>query len=105
MEVINKMGTISESAKNFEPNRMKNIADLEVVRTDVKFIENESRTDQSGEEYKVSYFTQEGFEYRTPASVLEQLQAILKSKPGLKTFKVDKKGEGKGTKYQVIALD
>ena len=99
------MGTIKESAQEFEPNRMKNVADLEVVKTDVEFIQNETRTDQENQTYKVSYFVQDGFEYRVPASVLEQLQTILKAKPDLKTFKVDKRGEGKATKYQVIALD
>jgi len=99
------MGTIKESAQNYEPKRMKNIADLEVVRTDSEFIENEKRKDQNNEEYTVSYFVFEGEEYRVPASILEQLKGILKAKPELKTFRVTKSGEGKGTKYQVISLD
>lgn len=99
------MGTIKEAAETYEPKRMKNIADLEVVKTDTAFVENETRKDQNSEEYTVSYFIVEGEEYRVPPSVLEQLQAVLKSKPELKTFKVSKTGEGKGTKYQVIPLD
>lgn len=99
------MGTIKEAAQKYEPKRMKNIADLEIVRTDFNFIENETRKDQSDEEYIVSYFVLDNEEYRVPASVLEQLKGILNSKPELKTFKVTKKGEGKGTKYQVIPLD
>ena len=99
------MGTIKDSAQKYEPKRMKNIADLEVVRTDVDFIENEERKDQNNEKYTVSYFVHDGEEYRVPASILEQLKTILKEKPELKTFKVSKSGEGKGTKYQVISLD
>ena len=95
---------IKEAAQKYEPKRMKNIADLEVVRTDTEFIEDEERENQEGK-YTVSYFVLEGEEYRTPASVLEQLKNILGSKPDLKTFKVTKTGEGKSTKYQVISLD
>jgi|GEM_PF-2260999 hypothetical protein len=99
------MTTIKEAAKVYEPKRMKNIADLETVKVDVQFVENETRKDQDGQEYTVSYFIQDGEEYRVPASVLEQLKAILSSKPELQTFRVNKTGEGKGTKYQVIPLD
>lgn len=100
------MVSIKESAKNYEPKRMKNIADLEVVRTDIELVENDKRKDQNGDEYTVSYFVHEEEEYRVPASVLEQLKKILEAKPELKSFKVSKTGEGKqGTKYQVITLD
>ena len=99
------MSSIKESAKVFEPKRMKNIADLEVVETELELIENEERADQQGEKYTVSYFVRQGEEFRVPASVLEQLKGILESKPELKTFKVTRKGEGKATKYQVIPLD
>lgn len=99
------MGTIKESAQKYEPKRMKNISDLEVVRTDTEFTENEKRKDQNDQEYTVSYFIYNGEEYRVPASVLEQLKGILVAKPDLKTFRVTKSGEGKGTKYQVISLD
>lgn len=100
------MATIKEVAKNYEPKRMKNIADLEVVRTDIEIVENEKREDAEAKPYTVSYFIHDGEEYRVPATVLEQLKKILESKPELKTFKVSKTGEGKhGTKYQVITLD
>lgn len=99
------MATIKETANKYEPKRMKNIADLEVVRTDIDFIEDEVRVDQNGDKYKVSYFVLNDEEYRTPNSVLEQLKSILVEKPDLKTFKVTKTGEGKATKYQVISLD
>ena len=99
------MATIKESAKAYVPKRMRNITDLEVVRTDIEFIENEERQDADGKDYTVSYFRQGGEEYRTPPSVLEQLQEVLKLKPELKTFRVSKTGEGKGTKYHVIPLE
>ena len=99
------MVSIKEAAQKYEPKRMKNIADLEVVRTDTDFVLNEKRIDSNDDEYSVSYFILEGDEYRTPPSVLEQLKTLLESKPDLKTFKVVKKGEGKQTKYTVIPLD
>ena len=99
------MRTIKEAAQNYEPKRMKNVADLEVIRTDIRIVENEKRKDQNDEEYSVSYFVLNDEEYRIPVSVLEQLKSILEKKPELKTFNVKKTGEGKGTKYQVITLD
>ena len=100
------MPTIKEAAQKYEPKRMKNVADLEVVRTDIDIIENEERDDTEGKTYTVSYFIKDGEEYRVPATVLEQLKKILEEKPELKTFKVSKTGEGKhGTKYQVISLE
>ncbi len=100
------METLKEAAKKYEPKRMKNIADLEVVRTDFEIVQNEEREDAEGKPYTVSYFVQGGEEYRVPATVLEQLKKLLEAKPELKTFKVSKTGEGKhGTKYQVIPLD
>ncbi len=100
------MATIKEAAQTYEQKRMKNIADLEVVKTDIEIVENEERTDQEKKPYTISYCVLDGDEYRIPAIVLEQLKQILKEKPDLKTFKVNKTGEGKfGTKYQVIALD
>ena len=99
------MATIKESAKAYEPKRMRNIADLEVVETSIEFIENEVRKDADNQEYTVSYFRQDGEEFRVPPSVLEQLQEVLKTKPELKTFRVTKTGEGKGTKYHLIPLD
>ena len=98
------MVTIGEGAKSFEPKSMKNIADLEVVTTDVQFVENEERKDSEGKQYIVNYITIDGQEYRVPNSVLEQLKAILKEKPDLKGFKVTKIGTGLNTKYNVFPL-
>lgn len=96
--------TIGESAKEYEPTRMKTIAELEAVSISQVFSE-EDRTKQDGEEYHVKFIVVDGVEYRVPNSVLEQLQTFMDEKPDMTTFKVTKKGEGKGTKYTVINLD
>jgi len=100
------MPTIFDAAKTHEKKQMKNIADLEFVRTDVEIVKDEERKDQNGETYLVSYVVINGEEYRVVSTVLEQLKGIIESKPELKTFQVKKTGEGKsGTRYQVIPLD
>ena len=97
------MAKLTDFAKAYEPKQMKNIADLKVVSVDEN-IETETRDGKEGP-YTVSFITINGEEYRVVMSVIEQLKAILESKPGLKTFKVNKTGTGMATKYQVIALD
>ena len=97
--------SIGEHAKEYEPTRMKTIADVEAVSIQQVFFKDESRETQEKEIYKVSYIVVDGEEYRVPNSVLEQLQTMMEEKPEMKTFRVTKKGEGKGTKYTVIPLD
>ena len=97
------MVTIGEFAKTYEAQQMKNIADLEAVPTSSE-IKSETRKDRDGEEYKVSYITLNGEEYRVPISVVEQLRGILEANPNLLTFKVRKTGQGMNTKYQVIPV-
>ena len=99
-----KMTTIGDSAKVYEPKSMRNIADLETVRTDVEFVENEERMSGEGEKYFVNYISIDKIEYRVPNTVLEQLKEILKAKPETKTFKVSKIGVGLNTKYSVFPL-
>ncbi len=98
------MSTIGEEAKAYEPQRMKNIVDLEAVSTQQEF-KKEERLDQAKEKYTVSFIVINNEEYRVPNSVLEQLQTLIKEKPGMTSFKVTKKGEGLNTTYQVIPLD
>ena len=98
------MTTLKDFAKAYEPKQMGNIADLKIVNTSVE-IKTEVRKDKDSKDYTVSYVVIDGQEYRIVMSVIEQLKAILESKPELKTFKVNKTGTGMGTKYQVIALD
>jgi hypothetical protein len=96
------MVTIGQSAKEYEPKQMKNIADLEVVEVNTEF-HKETRDGQDGK-YEVSYIIRDNEEYRVPSSVLEQLKGLLEGNPNLKTFMVKKTGQGMGTKYQVIPL-
>jgi len=98
------MATLKEFAKEFTPSQMKNIADLEVVRTDQE-IKEEKRQNKEGEEYVVKFVVVNDEEYRVPSSVIEQLKMFLESRPELKTFQVKKSGQGLNTKYQVIPLD
>jgi|TARA_R100000093_G_C1927547_1_gene67661 hypothetical protein len=98
------MVTISQFATAYEHSTMKNIADLDIVKTDLE-IKDETRQDSEGKEYNVKFLTIDNVEYRVPPSVLDQLKAVLESKPALKTFQVRKTGEGMATKYQVIPID
>lgn len=98
------MTSLKDFAKAYEPKQMGNIADLKIVNTSVD-IKTETRKDKDNAEYTVSFIVLDGMEYRVPMSIIEQLKAIIESKPELKTFKVNKTGTGMGTKYQVIALD
>jgi len=97
------MTTLKQFAQDYVPTQMNNIADLEVVRTDVE-IQEEERMNKEGDKYTVKYITVEGKEYRVPGTVVEQIQTILTAKPELSTVKVSKSGTGLGTKYQVIPL-
>ena len=97
------MTTIGETAKGYEPQRMKNIADLEVVSIKQEF-KKETRKDKDNEDYNVSFIVVEGNEYRVPNSVLEQLKTLIAEKLDMKEFKVTKKGEGLNTSYQVVPL-
>ena len=98
------MTSIGEEAQAYEPQRMKNIADLEVVSVEQE-IKKDARKDQANEEYSVSFVVMGNEEYRVPNSVLEQLKTMIKEKPDMKTFKVTKKGEGLNTSYQVVPLE
>lgn len=97
------MPTIGEQAKEYEPQRMKNIADLEVVSVKQEF-KKETRKDTHDEEYTVAFIVVDGNEYRVPNSVLEQLKTFIEEKPLMEQFKVTKKGEGLNTSYQVVPL-
>jgi len=97
------MVSIKDFAKAYEPQQMKNIADLETVDANIE-IKSVTRKDQSNEEYSVMFIVVSGEEYRVPQSVVTQLKTVLEAKPDLATFKVSKSGQGMGTKYQVISL-
>ncbi len=104
------MTTIGEHAEAYEPKRMKNIADLQVVSISQE-IKTEVRKNKDDEEYEVSFISlptgDEGKieEYRVPNSVAEQLKVMLVEKSGMKTFKVVKEGDNLNTKYTVVPLE
>tara|TARA_Y100000310_G_C20552940_1_gene749049 strand:- start:119 stop:412 length:294 start_codon:yes stop_codon:yes gene_type:complete len=97
------MTTLKDFAKEFEPQQMKNIADLEVVRTDIE-IKEETRKDREDQEYHVMFVVVDGEEYRVPPSVVTQIKGILEAKPKIASIKVIKSGQGLATQYQVIPL-
>jgi len=97
------MVSIKDFAKAYEPQQMKNIADLETVDSNIE-IKKETRKDQNNEEYKVMFIVVNGEEYRVPPSVVAQLKAVIEAKPDIASFKVTRTGQGMGTKYQVISL-
>ena len=98
------MGTLREQAKAYEPNKTKNVADLEAVSLDA-VIEERTAKDKDNKEYTYSVAVITGVDYRVPDSVLKDIKAIIEAKPTLKTVKVIKKGEGMKTQYTVIPLE
>ena len=97
------MAKLKEEARDYEPPQTKNIADLEKVSVDVD-LEDREGSDKNGKKFKYKVFIADGEDYRVPGVVLGDLKEILKEKPFLKFFKVNKKGEGLQTKYTVITL-
>lgn len=98
------MGTFKDESKNYKPQELKNICDLEIINIEELALFEEEKIDNEGKTYKYKYFLQNGIKYRTPYKVLEEVQKMLKLKPDLKTIRVTKTGEGKKTKYNVEAI-
>jgi len=101
------MTNLTEAAKAYVPTATKNIADLEVVRTDAEIKDDSFDMEEDGKTKTINMKVIEvnGEKYRVPVSVLKNLKAILEAKPGLKTFQVKKTGQGMNTDYTVIPLD
>ena len=98
------MTNLRDTAKAYEPQKTKNIADLEAVSLDV-VIEERKAKDKDGKEFSFHVALVVGEEYRVPSSVLNDIKAIVQAKPTLKTVKVIKKGSGMNTSYTVIPLE
>ena len=103
------MATLKEEAMAYEPQQTLNIADLDKVPVDLEVYESEEKVKKNDKGEIVERFTYKfaklnGKEYRIPASVLEEIQTILKLKPTVEFVKVKKTGSGLGTKYKVDAL-
>jgi hypothetical protein len=95
------MAKLNVEASTYEAPKTKNIADLDIVNTDVEVYDREGK-DKDGLAFKYKVVIVEDVEYRVPGSVLNSLKAILAKNPNLKTFSVTKQGEGLNTKYIVI---
>jgi len=100
--------TFKEVAEEYEPKKTANIADLE--KFDISEpIEEREGTDKDGKTFKYNVLVRDGEDYRVPNTVLETVKGILaaNAKHGkeVKTFSVEKSGEGMNTKYQVVCLD
>ena len=98
------MANLRETAKAYEPQKTKNIADLDAVSLDV-VIEERKAKDKDGKEFSFHVALVTGEEYRVPSSVLNDIKSIIQAKPSLKTVKVIKKGSGMNTSYTVIPLE
>ena len=98
------MTNLRDTAKAYEPQKTKNIADLEAVSLDV-VIEERKAKDKEGKEFSFHVALVVGEEYRVPSSVLNDIKSIIQAKPTLKTVKVIKKGSGMTTTYTVIPLE
>ena len=98
------METLKSKAQTYESKTMKNIADLEKVPVELPVV-TEQREDGEGKPFTVNFITIENEDYRVPQSVLKSLKEILAVKPTLKTFRVQRSGEGMKTSYTVIPLE
>ena len=92
-----------EEAKAYAPTQTKNIADLEVVPTDVE-VERKTYKKEDGTEFELRVVSIDNVDYRVPIIVLKSLKALIEEKPDLKTFKVRRSGEGLKTVYTLIPL-
>ena len=99
------MANIMEEAKEYQPPQTKNIADLEVVSTDLVVVEEEHTRKEDGKNFKIKVVEVDGEKYRVPASVLGSLKVIAEEQPDLKFFKVKKSGSGLTTSYTVIPIE
>lgn len=93
------MTSIKQTSLDYEPkSSVKNIAELESVSTDLEVLEDNEC------DYPYMYIIVEDERYKVPVSVLATLKSILKERPDLENFKVNKEGSGMDTRYVVIPL-
>jgi len=92
---------LSEEAQAYEPQRIKNICELDSVPIDTE-IEKETKTGKDNEEYTQFVTTIDGVKYRIPISVLGGIKGLMKKMPSVKQISVLKQGEGMETTYQVL---
>ena len=68
-------------------------------------IKEETFNEGTKDEFKMNIVEIDKEQYRVPDSVRKSLKAILQEKPGLKTIKVIKSGEGLNTSYTVVPIE
>ena len=96
--------TLKETAKDYIPKQTLNIADLDKV--DLSFpMEDRTGTNSEGKDFDYKVMVINDLEYRVPATVLEEIQKILKLKPEAKFVNVSKKGSGLNTSYSVEYIE
>ncbi len=104
LQEVLKMTSIKESSLAYEPQKTKNIADLDKVSVDLE-IKEETFNEGTKDEFTLHVVEIDKEQYRVPDSVRKSLKAILQEKPGLKTMKVIKSGEGLNTSYTVVPIE
>lgn len=103
-EVQNKMGTLREESLAYSAPMTLNIADLTSVPIDDLQVLEAEKNDSDGKPFKYKYTLIDEKEYRIPATVLEEIQTIVKLKPEVKVVKVNKTGSGLATRYKVEVI-
>ncbi len=98
------MTSIKESAENYVPAPSLTIADLEAVSVQQEIVDKKYK-EGTEDEYINKVIIQNGKDYRVPDVVLKQLKVMVKEKPNMTSFKVNKEGTGLKTAYTVIPLD
>ena len=68
-------------------------------------MEDRTGTNSEGKDFDYKVMVANEQEYRVPATVLEEIQKILKLKPDAKFVKVSKKGSGLNTSYSVEYIE
>ena len=102
-EELHTMANLKDTANAYEAPQTLNIADLEVVSTDLD-VQEKTGTNKDGEDFTYNFVEVEGKQYRVPNSVLTELKTILEEKPDLQKFRVKKSGQGLQTRYTVVPL-
>lgn len=102
-EVLKKMVTLRETAKEFVPPQTKNIADLDKFSVDFEMFDGNG-VDKDGEPFTYKYVEVNGEQYRVPGKVIGDIKKILEANPNTKFLKVSKSGSGRATQYTVIQL-
>ncbi len=98
------MANLKETATDYVPKQTHNIADLDRVDLTLP-IQDRTGTDSEGKDFSYKVLVIGEQEFRTPNSVVEEIQKILKLKPEVGFVNVTKTGSGLSTRYSVEVVD